>query len=88
MTTVTLEGFSPADAEKLLNEQVIPIITGLPGFQSGVWLRSADTKTGMGIVVFDSEDNAAAARDGMGQNRPAGAPPITSSDIYFVTGQA
>ena len=88
MTTVSLEGLSPADSEKLLNAEVIPILKGLPGFQRGVWLRSADDKTGMGIVVFDSEEQAVAAREGMNQMRPADAPPVISADIYTVTGLA
>ncbi|HZA78961.1 MAG TPA: hypothetical protein VE623_21505 [Acidimicrobiales bacterium] len=42
----------------------------------------------MGIVVFESEEYARAAEAGMGAMRPADAPPITSSDIFIVTGLA
>jgi hypothetical protein len=88
VTQVSLEGRDPATAEKLLNEQVIPAVKGLAGFDRGVWLRSADGSTGMGIVVFDSEEHARAAEAGMGALRPPDAPPITSSVTYIVTGIA
>ena len=86
VSTVNLEGRSPEEAEKLLKEQIIPIVKGLPGFDRGVWLRTVDGSKGMGIIVFDSEDNATSARQGMDAMRPAEAPEITSSEIYVVTG--
>lgn len=88
VTQVDLAGRDPAEAEQLLNEQVIPVVKGLPGFDRGVWLRSADGSTGMGIVVFESEEQATAAEAGMGSMRPAGAPSITRSAVYVVTGLA
>lgn len=88
VTQVSLEGHDPAEAEKLLNEKVIPTVKGLAGFDRGVWLRSADGTTGMGIVVFESEEQAKVAEAGMGTMRPADAPPITSSGVYIVTGVA
>lgn len=88
VTQVSLEGRDRAEAETLLNEQVIPTVKGLPGFDRGLWLRSADGSTGMGIVVFESEEHAKAAAAGMGTMRPPDAPPITSAAIYEVTGLA
>lgn len=85
---MNLEGRKPEEAERLLNEQVIPMVKQLPGFQRGVWLRSEDGSTGMGILVFDSEEHAGAARDGMSTMRPADAPPVTSAALYGVTGLA
>jgi hypothetical protein len=88
VTQVTLEGRTPEEAEKLLNEEVIPIVKGLPGFQRGTWARTQDGSTGMGIVVFDSEEEATSAKQGMETMRPAGSPPITSSEVWIVTGLA
>jgi hypothetical protein len=88
VTTVNLEGRSREEAEQTLNDQVIPAVKQVPGFQRGTWLRSADGKTGMGVVVFESEDAATAAREAMPAMRPADAPPIVSSEIYDVTGLA
>jgi hypothetical protein len=88
VTNVNLEGRTPAEAEQVLNDQVIPAVKQLPGFQRGVWVRSEDGSTGMGIVVFDSEEQAVAANKGMEAMRPADAPPISSAAIYVVTGLA
>ena len=88
VTQVDLGGQDPAEAEKLLNEQVIPAVKGLPGFDRGVWLRSADGSTGMAIVVFDSEEQAEAAQAGLASMRPADAPPITGTSIHVVSGLA
>jgi len=88
MTTVSLEGRDVGEAQKILNDQVIPNVKGLPGFQRGVWVRSADGAKGIAIVVFDSEDDAKSAQAGMDSMRPADAPPITSSEICEVSGLA
>jgi hypothetical protein len=86
VTQVNLEGRDAEESERLLNETVIPTVRQLPGFVRGVWLRSEDGSTGTGIVVFESEDQAVSARDGMGSMRPADAPPITSAEIHVVSG--
>jgi len=36
-----------------------------PGFVSGQWLRGADGRGGMGVVVFASEDAATSAARGL-----------------------
>jgi hypothetical protein len=42
----------------------------------------------MGIVVLDTEENVKAMRDALSTSRPEGAPPITSSEIFEVSGLA
>lgn len=88
VTQVDLEGRSREQAEQTLSETVIPAVKQVPGFERGTWLRSADGKTGMGVVVFDSEEAATAAQKAMPAMRPADAPPVISSEIYEVTGLA
>ncbi len=88
VTQVSLEGRRPEDAERMLTDRLIPAVKQLSGFQRGVWLRSEDGSTGLGIVVFDSEQDAQSARDSMDTMRPADAPPITSVATYLVTGLA
>ena len=88
VTQVSLEGRDPAEGEKLLTEQIIPNVKGLDGFDRGVWLRSVDGSTGMGIIVFDSEEHAEAAEGALAAIRPPEAPPITSRERYIVTGLA
>jgi hypothetical protein len=84
VTFVNLEGRDTAAAEKLLREGLIPMIQGLPGFQAARFLRALDGKTGVGAVIFDTEDNAKAGLDTMTKNRPSDAPPVTSTAIYEV----
>ena len=47
-----------------------------PGFLTARFVRSLDGKTGVGTVIFDTEDNAKAALDGMMTQRPAQLPPV------------
>jgi hypothetical protein len=56
--------------------QVVPRISGLPGFQAGYWTRSANT--GVSLVVFESEDAAKAAAD---QVRSMAPPDVTVEDV-------
>jgi hypothetical protein len=84
VTTVSLEGFDPAEAQKRLQDVQVPRIKSLPGFQSARFVRSLDGKTGVGTVVFDTEDNAKAANDGIITQRPAEMPPVQSSAVYEV----
>ena len=84
VTTVDLGGRSAEEQTQLLETQVVPVVKGLPGFEHGMWARSADGSTGIGIVLFESEEHATSARDGMGAMRPADAPPITGAEIYAV----
>ena len=85
---VALEGRTAEEGQRLLNERIVPAVKQHPGFQRGLWLRSRDGSTGMGIIVFDTEENAQAWRDGMAAVRPAEAPPITGSEIFEVSVQA
>lgn len=82
VTNVNLKGRERADAEKFLNEVMIPAIKALPGFETARFLRSVDGTTGVGAVLFDSESNARAGLDAMISRRPAEAPPVESTEIY------
>jgi hypothetical protein len=46
------------EAEKMLHEQLIPLVKTAPGFVAGYWLRSDDETTGMSLLLFESEDAA------------------------------
>ena len=54
---VKLPDGDAAAAEQMLKELVIPHAKSQSGFEKGIWLRSADS-AGMGVVVFDTEENA------------------------------
>lgn len=55
-------------ATQALNDQVVPTVSGIPGFVSGVWVGLPGGK-GTSIVVFESEE---AARRMADQIQPPG----------------
>jgi hypothetical protein len=64
----------------ILNEFVVPEVKALPGFEHGIWMNDG-AGTGTCVVVFDTEDQAAAAIVSL--TRPGG-PPIISSGVHEV----
>ena len=82
------EGADPELGRKLLQEGLIPAAKAQAGFQSGIWVRSPDAKSGIGTVVFDTQANAEAGKAALEAQRPADAPAITDSGVYEVMAQA
>jgi hypothetical protein len=50
---------------KALDDQVVPGVSGAPGFEKGYWTWSTDAGqlTGLAMMIFDSAENASAAGD-------------------------
>jgi hypothetical protein len=50
---------------EVLNSQVVPQVSGAPGFKTGYWTWSTGggELTGLSMIIYDSEDNAHAAGD-------------------------
>jgi len=50
---------------EMLNSQVVPGISGAPGFKTGywTWATGAGETNGLSMAIFDSEENARAAGD-------------------------
>jgi hypothetical protein len=50
---------------ELLNSQVVPQVSGAPGFKTGYWTWPTDggELNGLSMIIFDSEENARAAGD-------------------------
>ncbi len=50
---------------EMLTSQVVPRISGAPGFKTGywTWLSGAGEVNGLAMMIFDSEENARAAGD-------------------------
>ena len=50
---------------EVLNSQVVPQVSGAPGFKTGYWTwRSGGSELdGLSMIIFDSEENARAAGD-------------------------
>jgi len=50
---------------EVLNSQVVPAVSGAPGFKTGYWTWSTGggELNGLSMIIFDSEENARAAGD-------------------------
>jgi hypothetical protein len=49
---------------EVLNSQVVPQVSGAPGFKTGYWTWATSGETnGLSMIIFDSEENARAAGD-------------------------
>jgi hypothetical protein len=50
---------------ELLNSQVVPQVSGAPGFKTGYWTwpTGGGELNGLSMIIFDSEENARAAGD-------------------------
>lgn len=55
---------------EVLNGQVVPQVSGAPGFKTGYWTWSTGggQLDGLSMIVFDSEENARAAGDRVSAN--------------------
>ncbi len=63
-------------AERALREQVVPKVSQVPGFVAGYWTRKDDK--GLSMIVFESEDTANRASEGIRSMAPTG---VTINDI-------
>jgi len=64
---------------EMLNSQVVPQVSGAPGFKTGYWTWSTDggQLNGLSMAIFDSEENARAAADRVSAIASAGRDDIT-----------
>jgi hypothetical protein len=74
VVTVTISDHEVAESH--LREQIVPGVSQAPGFVAGYWTRKDDS--GVGLVVFESEDAATA----MSERVPSMVPDVvTLEDI-------
>jgi hypothetical protein len=59
VVTVTISDHEVAESH--LREQVVPGVSRAPGFVAGYWTRK--DQSGLGMVIFESEDAAEAMRE-------------------------
>jgi hypothetical protein len=57
LATVSISDYEKA--RRLLHDDVLPTVSDIPGFVSGVWLAPVDGK-GVEILLFETEDEARA----------------------------
>jgi hypothetical protein len=82
-------GVDAAEGRKHLLEHIVPGVSQLPGFQSGTWLRPLEDGKGTSVVLFDTEENARAAAQGVqvGSNAAPGVT-VLRSEVREVAAQA
>jgi quinol monooxygenase YgiN len=87
--TVDIDPDRADEADKLLNETVVPNVKQQPGFISGTWARSADKSRGHSMVLFDSEEHANAGAEVARAMPPEGAPvKVLMAHVFEVMAQA
>jgi hypothetical protein len=74
-------------AQKQLEEVVVPRVSQAQGFVAGYWTRSDDGSNGASMLVFESEDAARTAADGLGANVPEGVT-LESAEVREVVASA
>ena len=47
----------------VLNNQVVPQVSGAPGFKTGYWTWATGGGDGLSMIIFDSEENARTVGD-------------------------
>jgi hypothetical protein len=60
-----------------LREGIVPAISGMPGFRSGVWLTGNEAGVGLSLTGWDSEAEARAMAERFG----VGASPQASASV-------
>ena len=83
MFQVTLPQATPEEDQKMLEDAIVPAAKSQDGFVRGIWMRkTADSSFGVGIVVFDSEQQAKDASVAL--RPPPGGPAVNSVEIFEV----
>jgi len=55
-----ISGVTAEEGKKYLREQIAPIMQGLAGFRSGIWLNDNENVKAMSITIWDKLDQAEA----------------------------
>lgn len=63
-----------------LEHEIVPEVTGLPGFQLASWLNDGEG-TGLCLFEFDAEENA---RSAMAVLTPPGGPVAVGSGVFAI----
>lgn len=89
IVTVAIDPARADESVAVLHDSTIPAVKAREGFVRGAWLRSSDSTSGRGVVLFDSEEHARTTADLVQQGQPADAPvTIQSIEIFEVVGEA
>ncbi len=78
---------APDNAQKELNERVVPAVSQAPGFVAGYWTRADDGSNGQSMLVFESEDAARNAAERIPGQVPQGVT-LESAEVREVIANA
>ena len=73
---------------EFLTTQVVPRVSQAPGFVAGYWTRSEDSSNGLGMVVFESEENARAVASMIESQAPDEGVTLESVEVREVVASA
>jgi hypothetical protein len=86
ITHVTVTG-SDEELQQMVDGMVVPRATGVPGFITGVWSRSAEAKKGLGVAVYGTKDEANGLVNAIKSGPPPDAVTIDSVEVFEVVAQ-
>ena len=75
-------------ARGFLTTQVVPRVTGAPGFVAGYWTRSENSSNGLGLIVFETDENARAAASMIESQGPDEGVTLDSVEVREVVASA
>ena len=79
----------PERAKELLNSQVVPRVSGAPGFKTAHWTWPTDGPTnGLSLAIFDTEENARAVADRVREMASEDAVSVDSVEVREVIASA
>ena len=76
------------EAERMLHEDVVPMVKQAPGMKNAYWLLSEDETEGYSVILFEDKDAAQEAVDLNPPQPPADSPvQLAGVEIYEVIAQ-
>jgi hypothetical protein len=75
---VDVTGVDPEDGLRALQEQIVPAIRQLPGFQSGTWLTGNEDGRGLSLTLWDTDQHARTMSERFG---PGSSPTASASVV-------
>jgi len=84
VTVVNIDPAHSDEAQKHLEEQVVPMIKQTPGFVQGHWARDDAAGKGYGMVFYESEQDARNQLASLQQMAPGGPGPGVTWEVRTV----
>jgi hypothetical protein len=79
LISVRVDPGAQASALTMLQEQIVPMVAGSPGFVTGYWLEP-NNDVGLSVLIFETEEQARETAPPIG---PAPAPGASVENVEF-----